>query len=71
LNIYVKVCKGFIECDYCKATFAKDLKFVNHMEEVHEESKPYKCETFEFRFSRKRNMARHILIVHKKKKPFE
>ena len=52
-----QTCKSFIECDYCKATFAKELKFVKLMKEVHEESKPYKCETCEFRLSRQRNMA--------------
>ena len=35
LNRHVEACKSIIECDYCKATFAKELKFINHMKANH------------------------------------
>lgn len=41
-----------------------------HIENVHEDKKPFKCELCDFQSSQKASLKKHVAAVHQKKKDF-
>ena len=55
----------------CRHIFSANGALKSHIESVHEENKPFKCQFFEAAFSKKGALKSHIESVHEENKPFK
>ena len=57
-------------CNYCEAlSFSKKVDLKKHVDAVHKNLKPNKCEICDTSFSHKGHLKRHVDAVHKNLKP--